>query len=80
MANKPLREAMPETAAFVDEMRRVFGAESINQSIRDGMAGIPSFYASENGQQIGTKFVPKKFVRSDQCVVGPLNVVKCKRC
>ena len=51
---KPLRETMPTVAAIIDDLRDAFGAEDINQSIRNGMAGVPTFYARENGQEIGT--------------------------
>lgn len=50
-----LRTEMPSTAAFIDAMRDAFGAESINQSIKAGMNGQPTFYASENGHEVGTK-------------------------
>lgn len=46
---------MPETAAFIDKMREAFGVEMINKSIRDGLAGEGSFYASENGREIGSR-------------------------
>lgn len=50
-----MREAMPTTAAFVDELRRVFGADQIDPSIRAGMRGMPGkFHAVENGHEIGT--------------------------
>lgn len=52
---KPLRQSMPETAAFIDAMRDAFGAEMINAAIKAGIDGQPTFYASENGQQIGTR-------------------------
>lgn len=52
---KPLRQAMPETAAFIDAMRDAFGDEMINAAIRAGIDGQPTFYASENGQEIGTR-------------------------
>lgn len=52
---KPLRETMPTVAGFIDEMRDAFGAEEINDSIKAGMAGQPTFYASENGVTVGTK-------------------------
>lgn len=51
---KDLREAMPVTAAFIADLRAVFGAGNINDVIRRGMAGEPVFYASENGHEIGT--------------------------
>lgn len=55
---KPLRQAMPATAAFIDAMREAFGTENINPSIKAGIDGQPTFWASENGQEIGTRFTP----------------------
>lgn len=52
---KPLRQAMPETAAFIDAMREAFGPENINPSIKAGIDGQPTFWARENGQEVGTK-------------------------
>ncbi len=50
-----MREAMPTTAAWVDELRRVFGADQVDPSIRAGMGGVPGkFHAIENGHEIGT--------------------------
>lgn len=53
--NKPLRQAMPETAAFIDALRAAFGPDTINDAIRNGMQGGSDFYAIENGHQIGSK-------------------------
>jgi hypothetical protein len=50
-----MREEMPVTAAFIDRMRQAFGAEHIDGQIRKGMKGEPVFWASENGQEVGTK-------------------------
>jgi hypothetical protein len=75
---KPLRQTMPETAAFIDAMRDAFGAEMINEAIRAGIDGQPTFYASENGQQIGTK-APRRAertVRLSDTIVGPINATK----
>ena len=55
-AAKPLRHTMPATAAFIDATRKAFGVEMIDQSIRAGIDGQPTFYAAENGQQVGTPF------------------------
>lgn len=52
---KPLRQAMPETAAFIDACRAAFGADTINAAIKAGINGQPTFWASENGQEVGTK-------------------------
>lgn len=47
---------MPLVAAFIDDLRDAFGAETINASIRRGMAGEPGFFASENGATLGVRF------------------------
>lgn len=57
MAKGSMREAMPTVAAWIDELRRVFGAEAIDGSIREGMRGEPNkFFAAEAGREVGTKF------------------------
>ena len=50
-----MRDQMPKVTEFVDACREVFGANVVNSSIRDGMAGLPSFFAEEGGFSIGTK-------------------------
>lgn len=50
-----LRAEMPQTAAWIDELRAAFGADTINNAIRAGMKGGADFYASENGREIGRK-------------------------
>jgi len=54
MSGKSLRDQMPLVTAFIDECREVFGEQSINQSIRAGIDGQPTFWARENGIEIGT--------------------------
>lgn len=51
---KPLRELMPETAAWIDQLRDAFGADVIVPIVRAGMNGEPVFYARENGRTVGT--------------------------
>lgn len=51
---KNLREEMPAVTAWIDSLRDAFGADEINAFIKSGMAGVPVFYASENGRQVGT--------------------------
>lgn len=51
---KPLRAKMPEVAAFLDSLREAFGPEVIDQAVRQGMRGEPTFFAEENGIRIGT--------------------------
>lgn len=71
ISNKPLRVAMPKVAAFIDDMRAAFGAEGINASIKGGMSGVPTFYARENGQEIGTPLdlAGRRVVRGEDMVV-----------
>lgn len=49
-----MRDAMPLCAAFIDAMRAEFGDDEINAQIRFGMQGARTFYACENGHEIGT--------------------------
>jgi hypothetical protein len=50
-----LRDDMPTTAGFVDRMREAFGVEMINAAIKGGLSGDGSFYANENGFEIGSR-------------------------
>lgn len=52
---RPMRQAMPTVAAWVDGLRQVFGADGINGRMKQGMAGEPVFYACENGRELGMK-------------------------
>lgn len=65
-----LRETMPETAAFIDAMREAFGADQINASIKAGIDGQPTFYACENGVEVGTKDT-RTGIALSECVIGP---------
>ena len=55
---KPLRQAMPTVTAWIDGLRAAFGAEMIDAAIRAGIDGQPTFYAAENGIEIGTRADP----------------------
>lgn len=52
--SKSLRDQMPGVASVVDELRQAFGVESINAQIKKAIAGERTFYACENGHEIGT--------------------------
>ena len=54
MSKVNMRTEMPEVAAFVDQMRDAFGKDEIDQQIRRGMRGEPTFYARESGHELGT--------------------------
>lgn len=53
--NKPLRQTMPLVTAFIDNMREAFGTEAIDNAIRGGMAGLPTFWAREGDVEIGKR-------------------------
>lgn len=55
LLKKPARIAMPASTAWIDALRAAFGNDDINEQIRRGVSGEPVFWASENGQEIGTK-------------------------
>jgi hypothetical protein len=45
---------MPEIAAFVVALKSAFGDSIIDDAIRRGKAGEPTFHARENGGSVGT--------------------------
>lgn len=47
-----MRDAMPQCAAWIDDLRAEFGREYIDTCIRNGLAR-GTFHAEENGQTIG---------------------------
>ncbi|SEJ16051.1 hypothetical protein SAMN05192539_1007109 [Paraburkholderia diazotrophica] len=49
---------MPEIAAFVAVLKSAFGEREIDEAIRRGKAGEPTFYACENGRSVGTASTP----------------------
>ena len=76
--SKPLRETMPTIAAFVDDLRAAFGAETINTQIKRGMAGEVGFFASENGQTAGTRFPARgNAITLDQMDIRKANPKTC---
>lgn len=44
-----MRELMPQTAAWIDELREAFGREAIDRIVRAGMQGKGCFWAQEEG-------------------------------
>jgi hypothetical protein len=55
---KAVKHPMPEIAAFVAELKSAFGEQDIDEAIRRGKAGEPTFYASEGGRSVGTAAPP----------------------
>lgn len=60
-----MRAAMPVITAWIDDLRAAFGADVIDGQIRKSMPGTPeqvargergqpTFYARENGHEVGT--------------------------
>lgn len=61
-----LRAEMPTVAAWIDQLREAFGADQVNPSIKAGINGQPTFWAKENGQEVGTpQPTPKNATASD---------------
>ena len=62
---KPLRQAMPTVAGWIDDLRAAFGADMIDAAVRAGIAGQKTFHAIENGHEVGTPipYNPTKAVR-----------------
>lgn len=78
---KPLRQAMPTVAAWIDDLRAAFGKELIDLAIRAGIDGQQTFHARENGQQVGTPIAydANKAVRLSDIIVGPMNQPAAKK-
>lgn len=74
--SKSLRDQMPLITAFIDDYRDAFGKDFIDESIRDGLKGKPTFHATENGHEIGTRgnFAPG--VPMSETLVGPMALKK----
>lgn len=71
--SKPLRLSMPHTAGVIDALREAFGASQIDQAIRAGIEGQPTFWARENGREIGTRAAPPgASYTADQCLAANL--------
>lgn len=49
-----MRDRMPQVAEWIDDLRNAFGADQVNGVIREGMRGRRCFWASENGNELGT--------------------------
>jgi len=69
---KPMRQAMPKVAEWIDACRDAFGAETINRAIRNGLAGGTDFYAREGGNDIGCQMPePGASFTADQLQITP---------
>ncbi|MFP3587950.1 hypothetical protein SCB29_30500 [Paraburkholderia sp. SIMBA_055] len=52
--HEPVSHPMPDIAAFAAQLKSAFGEQEINEAIRRGKAGEPTFYAAKNGHTVGT--------------------------
>jgi len=68
---KPMRQAMPRVTEFIDAVREAFGRAPVDAAIRAGLDGQPTFWAIENGLEIGVR-QPDTGVPVSQMVIGPL--------
>ena len=62
---------MPRVAEFIDAVREAFGRAPVDAAIRAGLDGQPTFWARENGLEIGVR-PPDTGVPVSQMVIGPL--------
>lgn len=74
-----LRETMPLVTGFIDEMRAAFGSVEVNANIRAGLEGQPTFWATENGVEIGTKDTRQGIALTDMVIDPPAATVKAGR-
>lgn len=59
MTTKPMREAMPQCADWVDALRDVFGHDYITEQIRTGLEEGTCWFA-EGGHYIGRPGQPER--------------------
>ncbi len=71
MTTRSLRSDMPLVTEFIDAVREAFGRPAVDAAIRAGLDGQPSFWASENGLEIGAR-LPDTGVPVSQMVIGSL--------
>ena len=71
MTKKNLRADMPLVTEFIDALRDVFGRSVVDGAIRAGLEGQPTFWARENGREIGVRS-PNTGLPLSRIVVGPL--------
>ena len=69
MSKSNLRQDMPLVTAFIDAFREAFGSSQINRVIKAGIDGQSTFYASENGVEIGTK-APDRGIPLSEMQIG----------
>jgi hypothetical protein len=50
---------MPELSAFISNLKEAFGQNEIDEAIRRGKAGEPTFFGRENGRSVGTPSPPQ---------------------
>jgi hypothetical protein len=62
MSKGSLRDQMPEVTATIDNLRKAFGTEMIDGLIRKSLKQQPTFWASENGHEIGTRNTSAKSI------------------
>jgi len=74
--SQSLRDEMPGVAAFIDDLRSAFGKDEINDQVRAGLKGKPTFHATENGYEIGTPFKPEQGIKLSETIVGPMALKK----
>lgn len=77
--NGHMRAAMPTVAGWIDDLRLAFGQRDVTAWVREGIAD-GSFYAKENGHEIGIReSEPLNAVSVAQMVLEPTPAPKATR-
>lgn len=78
---KPLRETMPFTTSIIDDFRANWPEADIVAAVRAGIDGQPTFWARENGQEIGTRapYDANKAIAMSDTVVSSKNAIAAQR-
>ena len=78
--SKPLRQATPWVTSIIDDFRDNWPESGIVESVKAGIDGQPTFWAKENGQEIGTRapHVAERAVALSDTIIGPLNATAAR--
>lgn len=72
----PSRADLPKVFAWVKDLRDVFGPE-ISTLVKGGLEGVPTFWARENGHEIGTPLPAVRVeVGADRMVIAAKEAAK----
>jgi len=70
-----MREGMPVVSAWIDDLRLAFGKEGVTLWVRQGLQD-GTFYATENGHEIGRRAEPENAISMAEMVLTPVEEIK----